>query len=54
MGQHGFGLLGQMAFGSGRGDGLAGDLGRKNEEARPNGPAGPKCFRNLEKYFKGF
>jgi hypothetical protein len=41
-----------MPFGLGRGDGLAGDLGRKNEEARPNGPAGPKCFRNLEKDFK--
>jgi hypothetical protein len=41
VGQCGFGLLGQMVFGSRRGDGLAGDLGQKEEEARLNGSAGP-------------
>jgi hypothetical protein len=41
-----------MAFGLGRGDGLTGNLGWKNEEASPNGSAGPKCFKNLEKDFK--
>jgi hypothetical protein len=43
-----------MVFGSRRGDGLAGDLGQKEEEARPNGSAGPNWLRDLENGFNSF
>jgi hypothetical protein len=43
-----------MVFRPGRGDGLAGDLGQKVEEARMNGPVGPNWLGDLGKGFKSF